>query len=65
MEGKSMVDKERKTVVNAWNEWGPFKHVIVSRAGEWTDATGLQHLRARYLDTNVGRFTTKDTWGGD
>ena len=34
-------------------------------AGEWTDATGLQHLRARYYNTGTGRFTSRDTWGGD
>ena len=34
-------------------------------AGEWTDATGLQYLRARYLDTGIGRFISRDTWAGD
>ncbi len=38
---------------------------IYGYTGEWTDATGLVHLRARYLDTGIGRFLTKDTWGGD
>ena len=33
-------------------------------AGEWTDGTGLQHLRARYLDTGIGRFISRDVWGG-
>ena len=33
--------------------------------GEWTDDTGLVFLRARYLDTGVGRFLTRDPWGGD
>ncbi|MGD8456598.1 MAG: RHS repeat-associated core domain-containing protein [Anaerolineales bacterium] len=33
--------------------------------GEWTDGTGLQHLRARYLDTGIGRFISRDTWEGD
>lgn len=33
--------------------------------GEWSDANGLVHLRARYLDTGIGRFITRDTWGGD
>jgi RHS repeat-associated protein len=33
--------------------------------GEWTDGTGLQHLRARYLDTGIGRFISRDTWPGD
>jgi glycine amidinotransferase len=26
-----MADKSKKTVVNAWNEWDPLKHVIVGR----------------------------------
>jgi RHS repeat-associated protein len=34
-------------------------------ANEWTDGTGLQHLRARYLDTGIGRFISRDVWGGD
>jgi len=25
-------EKKRKTIVNAWNEWDPLKHVIVGRA---------------------------------
>jgi RHS repeat-associated protein len=33
--------------------------------GEWTDDTGLQHLRARYLDTGIGRFISRDVWGGN
>ena len=32
--------------------------------GEWTDGTELVHLRARYLNTDVGRFFTKDTLRG-
>jgi RHS repeat-associated protein len=32
--------------------------------GEWTDGTGLQHLRARYLDTGVGSFISRDTFPG-
>ncbi len=34
-------------------------------AGEWTDTTGLQYLRARYMNPALGRFTTRDTWAGD
>jgi RHS repeat-associated protein len=29
------------------------------------DASGLTYLRARYLSTQVGRFITRDPWGGD
>ncbi len=32
--------------------------------GEWTDATGLLHLRARYLNTATGRFLSRDATEG-
>jgi RHS repeat-associated protein len=34
-------------------------------AGEWTDNTGLIHLRARYYASGVGRFVQRDPWRGD
>jgi RHS repeat-associated protein len=34
-------------------------------AGEWTDASGMQYLRARYYDLSVGRFVSRDRWGGN
>jgi RHS repeat-associated protein len=33
--------------------------------GEFTDPSGLIHLRARYYDPVTGRFTSRDTWEGD
>jgi RHS repeat-associated protein len=33
--------------------------------GEWTDPTGLVHLRARYYAPGVGRLITKDSWQGN
>lgn len=33
--------------------------------GEVRDASGLTYLRARYLDSNVGRFISRDTWAGN
>jgi len=33
--------------------------------GEWTDATGLVHLRARYYAPGQGRFISKDMWERD
>ncbi len=33
--------------------------------GEWTDATGLIYLRARYYAPGQGRFISADPWGGD
>ena len=33
--------------------------------GEFTDASGLVYLRARYYAPEQGRFTTRDTWEGN
>ncbi len=33
--------------------------------GEQVDPTGLVYLRARYYASGMGRFLTRDTWGGD
>ena len=33
-------------------------------AGEWSDASGLQHLRARYYAPGQGRFTSRDPFPG-
>jgi RHS repeat-associated protein len=33
--------------------------------GEQVDGTGLVYLRARYLDTDLGRFLIKDNWYGN
>ncbi len=33
--------------------------------GEWTDATGLVNLRARYYAPLNGRFLTRDSWRGN
>ena len=33
--------------------------------GEQTDPNGLTYLRARYYSGDVGRFLSRDTWGGD
>jgi RHS repeat-associated protein len=33
--------------------------------GEPIDGSGLVHLRARHYDPTLGRFLTRDTWGGD
>jgi len=38
---------------------------IFQFTGEQRDASGLTYLRARYLSTTVGRFTTADTWPGN
>ncbi len=33
--------------------------------GEQQDSSGMVYLRARVYDPNVGRFLTRDTWGGN
>jgi RHS repeat-associated protein len=33
--------------------------------GEWTDATGLVYLRARYYEPGTGRFISRDVWMGN
>lgn len=38
---------------------------IFQFTGEARDGSGLTFLRARYLSTAVGRFTTMDAWSGD
>ncbi len=34
-------------------------------AGEWTDSSGMQYLRARYYAPSVGRFVSRDSWQGN
>lgn len=46
-----------ETVGNAQTSYG--------FTGEFTDASGLVYLRARYYAPEQGRFTTRDTWDGD
>ncbi|MBA2556697.1 MAG: RHS repeat-associated core domain-containing protein [Chloroflexi bacterium] len=36
----------------------------IGYAGEWADATGLLNLRARAYDPTLGRFISRDTFGG-
>ena len=33
--------------------------------GEFTENTGMIYLRARYYAPEMGRFMSRDTWGGD
>ena len=59
------------TVV-ATREWTPYGVEVngaqsgLGFTGEWFDAeVGLQYLRARWYDVEVGRFTSEDPWEGD
>ncbi|MBL6982007.1 MAG: RHS repeat-associated core domain-containing protein [Anaerolineales bacterium] len=38
---------------------------VYQYTGEIRDVTGLTYLRARYLDSGVGRFISRDTWKGE
>jgi RHS repeat-associated protein len=69
---RQLVDASGNVVLA--KEYGPYGEVLDSTGsgsssygytGEWTDSTGLVYLRARYYDPTVGRFMTRDTWGGD
>jgi RHS repeat-associated protein len=41
-----------------------YADTIFNFTGEQLDTTDLLYLRARYLDSQMGRFTTKDIWMG-
>ncbi len=58
--------------VTAAREWTPYGVEVggaqagLGYAGEWQDAAlGLAYLRARWLDSQVGRFTRRDVWEGN
>ena len=38
---------------------------VYQYTGEARDVSGLTYLRARYLDSGVGRFVSRDSWNGD
>jgi len=44
-----------------WSGQGGFSY---GYAGEWTDSSGLQYLRARYYSPSTGRFVSKDPFPG-
>jgi RHS repeat-associated protein len=48
---------------NPFNAMGPGASNY-GYAGEWTDTTGLQFLRARYYAPSQGRFLTHDPFPG-
>ncbi|MBN1874147.1 MAG: RHS repeat-associated core domain-containing protein, partial [Anaerolineae bacterium] len=57
--------------VTGSREWSPFgvesggTETGLGYTGEWQDAyAGLVYLRARWLDVQAGRFTSKDLWEG-
>lgn len=48
-----------KLIASAGNSSNSFQF-----AGEQRDGTGLDYLRARYYDSDLGRFISKDAFGG-
>jgi RHS repeat-associated protein len=38
---------------------------VYDYTSEMRDASGFTYLRARYVNTDVGRFISRDTWGGN
>lgn len=48
---------------NVWSTTGTAT-TAYGFAGEWTDASGMQYLRARYYAPSTGRFITRDSWDG-
>lgn len=59
------------TLANAYEPYGVLAQSAGSAqtsygfTGEFTDPSGLVYLRARYYAPQEGRFTSKDTWGGN
>jgi RHS repeat-associated protein len=49
-----------EVITSAGNSESPFAYT-----GEQTDSTGLTYLRARYYNSNDGRFMSRDTWNGN
>ena len=49
-----------ETVSSAGSGYSAYQYT-----GEARDTSGLTYLRSRYLDTNVGRFVSRDTWEGN
>jgi RHS repeat-associated protein len=56
---------EQSSAITMFNSYEPYGEIFSSSgsgsssygfAGEWTDETGLMHLRARYYASAVGRF---------
>jgi RHS repeat-associated protein len=61
------------TLIGASQSFEPFGTVISRQGsstssygfvGEWRDSSELIHLRARYLESEWGRFFTRDPWRG-
>lgn len=69
---RQMYNSNGEVIAN--KRYDPFGNVVAQNgvgtsmfgfAGEQTDATGLEYLRARYYAPKQGRFTTRDVWEGD
>jgi RHS repeat-associated protein len=65
---------DQSSAITGYKSFEPYGSVLVSSgetdtpydfAGQWTDASGMQYLRARYYNPSVGRFVSRDRWNGD
>ena len=71
--GNVVQDAKKGDISNSY-EYDPFGAVVsvaeindvlfASNGEEYTEATGLQYLRARYLNTEAGRFMSEDPYEG-
>ncbi len=71
--GNVVQDAKNGDISNSY-EYDPFGAVVsgaeindvlfTSNGEEYTEATGLQYLRARYLNTETGRFMSEDPYEG-
>jgi RHS repeat-associated protein len=64
---------DQSSAITGYKSYEPYGEVLSSAgqdpmsygyAGEWTDASGMQYLRARYYDPSVGRFISRDSRKG-
>ncbi|MCW5877585.1 MAG: hypothetical protein KIS80_01800 [Anaerolineales bacterium] len=64
---------EQSSAITLFNTYEPYgarqstsgeAELAYGFAGEWTDETGLQYLRARYYAPWQGRFISQDSFGG-
>lgn len=71
---RAVVQGDTDAPVVMTRDYAPYGEVLAGQGtnptpygftGEWTDASGLVYLRARYYSPMDGRFTSKDTWRGD
>ncbi|MHC1781850.1 MAG: RHS repeat domain-containing protein [Anaerolineaceae bacterium] len=65
---------DQSSAITGYKSFEPYGSLLTSSgdtdtpygfAGDWTDASWIQYLRALYYEPAVGRFLSKDSWNGD